>query len=80
MSAIHEFFRNGMILKQLNHAAITLIPKTKHEPGVADFKPISCCNVTYKTISKIIANRIAPIISNLIDPAQGEFLEDKLMH
>lgn len=62
LQAIHEFFRNGNMLKQFNHAAIALIPKTKHALEAKDFRPISCCNVVYKTIAKIIANRLAAIM------------------
>lgn len=50
LAAEHEFFQNGRLLKQLNHAAISFIPKTMHQPIAADFRPISCCNVIYKTI------------------------------
>lgn len=44
LATIHEFFHNGCILKQINYAAIVLVPKTKHELTAADFRPISCCN------------------------------------
>lgn len=80
LAVVHEFFRNSRLLKQVNHAAIALIPKTKHDPGASDFRPISCCNVFYKTISKIIASRLATIIPTLVDPAQSAFLEERLMN
>lgn len=76
---VHEFFTNGKILKQINHAAIVLIPKVKHAPEAKDFRPISCCNVFYKTIAKIIANKLAVIVPNLVDQAQNAFLEERLM-
>lgn len=76
---VHEFFRNGRLLKQFNHAAIALIPKSKHALETKDFRPISCCNVFYKTITKIIANKLAAVIPNIIDSAQGAFLEERLM-
>lgn len=76
---MQEFFRNGKMLKQINHAAITLIPKAKHAPSANDFRPISCCNVLYKTISKIIANKLSTVIPSIIDQAQGAFIEDRLM-
>lgn len=79
LDVVYEFFKNGRLLKQLNHAAIALIPKAKHEPAAGDFKPISCCNVIYKTISKVIANKLAAIIPKLVDYAQAVFLEERLM-
>lgn len=68
--AVHELFSNGVLLKQLNHAAISLIPKGKHEPTAADFYPLSCCNVVFKTISKVIANKLAPLLHIIINPSQ----------
>lgn len=79
LAAVHKFFRSGSLLKQLNHAAITLIPKAKHDPNAGDFRPIYCCNVIYKTISKIIAKRLVSIIPELVDHAQTAFLEDRIM-
>jgi hypothetical protein len=50
-----EFFNNGSLLKQLNHALIALIPKGSHVSSVSYYRPIFCCNVMYKVISKILA-------------------------
>ncbi|KAL0437490.1 UNVERIFIED_CONTAM: hypothetical protein Sradi_0456900 [Sesamum radiatum] len=52
---------------ELNHAIISLVPKTEHCPSVTDYRPISCCNVVYKAITKIFANRLAPTLEHLID-------------
>lgn len=79
LQAAQEFFNSGKFLKQFNHAALALIPKSKHAPEAKDFKPISCCNVFYKTISKVIANKLAKVVPNIIDPAQCAFLEDRIM-
>lgn len=76
---VHKFFRNGKILKQVNHAAIALIPKVKHAPQAKDFRPISCSNVLYKTITKIIANRLASVVPNMVDATQCAFLEERVM-
>ncbi|WP_192819809.1 reverse transcriptase domain-containing protein, partial [Escherichia coli] len=45
----------------------------------ADFRPIACTNVIYKTITKIIASRMIPCLPGLIDPAQGAFVDGRLM-
>lgn len=71
---------NGRLLKQYNHAAIALVPKIKHAHSPNDFRPISCCNVIYTTISKLIANRTTPVTLKLIDPAQATFIEKRLMN
>ena len=78
-SAIKEFFRSGCILKQLNHASIVLIPKSLNASKVGDFRPISCCNVVYEIISKILALRLSPILGKIIDPAQSAFVPNRSM-
>ncbi|KAK3193355.1 hypothetical protein Dsin_024665 [Dipteronia sinensis] len=39
-----------------------------------NFRPISCCNTLYKIIAKIIANRIKPCFTNIINPSQSAFV------
>ncbi|KAL0304698.1 UNVERIFIED_CONTAM: hypothetical protein Sangu_3069000 [Sesamum angustifolium] len=61
-AAIREFFRSGKILKQINATLLVLIPKVQMPSQVADYRPISCCNVIYKTITKLIVNWIQQVI------------------
>ncbi|GKC68140.1 RNA-directed DNA polymerase, eukaryota, reverse transcriptase zinc-binding domain protein, partial [Tanacetum coccineum] len=57
-TAISDFFKNGRLLKEVNATIIALVPKSKSPQKVSDFRPIACCNVIYKAITKIIDNRI----------------------
>nr|XP_043610370.1 uncharacterized protein LOC122582052 [Erigeron canadensis] len=72
--AVQEFFRNGKILRELNHTIISLIPKVPTPSGVNDYRSISCCNVLYKCISKIITNRIKDALDDLVDINQSAFV------
>ena len=67
------------MLKQINHSVLALIPKSKNADRVEDFRPIACCNVIYKVISKIIASRLAPALISIIDPAQAAFIQNRAM-
>lgn len=53
--------------------------KEKNSPTVIDFRHISCCNVIYKAITKIIAERLAPILDGLLDKMQGAFVLGRSM-
>ena len=73
-AAVKEFFQNGRLLRQLNHTVVSLIPKKEHPTKVEEFRPISCYNVIYKIISKVMTRRLGPCLPALIDPAQAGFV------
>ncbi|GJY03648.1 hypothetical protein Tco_0369588 [Tanacetum coccineum] len=70
-NAVRDFFSNGCILKEINHTFLTLIPKVTTPLKVNDYHPISCCNVIYKCISKILTNRIIEGIKE-VEPWSSE--------
>ncbi|KAL0304923.1 UNVERIFIED_CONTAM: putative ribonuclease H protein [Sesamum calycinum] len=72
--AIGEFFRTGKLLKQINTTLLALIPKVNMPTYVSDYRPISCCNVLYKAITKIIVKRIQRVLPLLIDYSQNAFV------
>ncbi|GKC16251.1 putative RNA-directed DNA polymerase [Tanacetum coccineum] len=63
-----------LIIKELNHTIIALISKVKAPMRVNDYRPISCCNVLFKCISKIIANRIKYCLKFIVSPNQSAFV------
>ncbi|GKA03943.1 hypothetical protein Tco_0676724 [Tanacetum coccineum] len=67
-NAVCEFFRNGTLLKEVNHTIIALLPKVKSPSRINDYRPISCCNVLFKCLSKIIANRIKQCLKHIVSP------------
>ncbi|KAK4397731.1 hypothetical protein Sango_1248600 [Sesamum angolense] len=75
--AVMDFFRSGRMLRQLNHTIIALVPKSEHSPSVADYRPISCCNVIYIVITKIIADRLSPVLEHLTDSSQATFVRGR---
>ncbi|GFY81235.1 hypothetical protein Acr_01g0010440 [Actinidia rufa] len=78
-NAVKEFFSSSQILKQINRSVLALIPKSKDADNVEDFRPIACCNVVYKVISKIIASRLAPALISIVNPAQAAFVQNRSM-
>ena len=64
------FLNEGEQLKEINHTNLVLIPKKKSPCSPKDFKPISLCNVVYKLISKVLANRLKGVLPGLINESQ----------
>jgi hypothetical protein len=60
-----------------NSTFLALIPKNLNPSSFSRFRPISLCNVSYKLITKIIANRIKPLLHKLISPNQSGFMLKK---
>ncbi|GJR65874.1 putative RNA-directed DNA polymerase, eukaryota, reverse transcriptase zinc-binding domain protein [Tanacetum coccineum] len=75
--AIQDFFSNGKLLKELNHTIISLIPKVTTHDRINDYRPISYCNVLYKCISKIIANRVKEDLGDIVSINQSAFVPDR---
>ncbi|XP_074288572.1 uncharacterized protein LOC141613726 [Silene latifolia] len=76
-AAVIKFFDAGRLLTQVNSTVITLIPKLDRPTSVKHFRPISCCNVLYKAISKIMCNRLARFLPDIISRNQGAFVKGR---
>ncbi|KAL0294623.1 UNVERIFIED_CONTAM: hypothetical protein Sangu_3214200 [Sesamum angustifolium] len=74
LEAVGEFFRTGKLLKQINTTLLALIPKVNMPTYVSDYRPISCCNVLYKAITKIIVKRLQRVLPLLINYSQNAFV------
>jgi hypothetical protein len=74
-------FNNFDKLKSANN---TLIPKKEDAAQVKDFRPISLVHSVAKLIAKILANRLAARLHEMVSPNQsafikGRFIQDNFM-
>jgi hypothetical protein len=77
LAMVEESRTSGAIPGGLNATFLTLIPKANNPSSFDDFRPISLCNLTYKTISKVIANCIKPLLSKALSLEQMGFLKGR---
>ena len=78
-SVVLNALNPDVVPESLNSTFIALIPIIKHPKRVADFRPISLCNVVYKLISKVLVNCLKKFIASAIPETQSEFLSSRLI-
>ena len=74
---VKQIFASQKVPAYLNQTLIALIPKQLGPKTVSQFRPISLCNTVYKIVSKILVNRIRPLLPRLISPMQAAFLQGR---
>lgn len=74
VEACLNILNNNADIGNWNHTNIALIPKVKHPRFVSDYRIISLCNVSYKIISKSLANRLKKIIGYAVSEVQSAFV------
>jgi hypothetical protein len=65
---------NGVFPPNFNSTNITLIPKGETQTSMRDWRPISLCNVLYKVIAKVLANRLKVVLDKCISANQPAFV------
>lgn len=63
----------------LNSAYLTLIPKNE-ALSPTDFRPISLVHSFAKLVTKVMANRLAPMLKELVATNQSAFVRGRCIH
>lgn len=58
----------------INDTNIVLISKCEHPSSMKDLRLISLCNVIYKILAKVLANRLKEVIGKCISEEQSAFI------
>ncbi|KAL5553040.1 hypothetical protein UlMin_040441 [Ulmus minor] len=77
---VRDFFITGSLHPNINSTNLVLVPKSKNPSTINHFWPIAVCNIIYKVISKLLANRLKPLLSCLICSTQGAFVPGRSIH
>ena len=71
---LRAFFTTGKLHKAFNCTLVSLIPKAQYPKTVKEYRPIACCTVMYKIISKVLTNRLHGVIQSIICDSQAGFI------
>ncbi|GJW00158.1 RNA-directed DNA polymerase, eukaryota, reverse transcriptase zinc-binding domain protein [Tanacetum coccineum] len=74
---VREFFNTGRILSEINSTVIALVPKIHTPAKVSNYRPIACCNVLYKCLSKVLTERIKKYHGKLVSQNQSAFIPNR---
>ena len=65
--------------RDTNSAFITLLPKTEEANCAKDFRPISLVHSFAKLVTKLLANRLAGRLQQMVSPNQSAFIKGKFI-
>lgn len=74
IAAVRYFFTTSSMPRCVNATRIALVPKVENPSCMPDYRPISCCNVLYKCISKVLVRRLKTALVDVIGTSQSAFL------
>ena len=63
----------------LNSAFVTLLPKREDASSIKDYRPISLVHSFAKLVTKILANRLAGYLNQLVSPNQSAFIKGRFI-
>jgi hypothetical protein len=64
----------------LNSAYLTLIPEKEEAVTAKDFRPTSLIHSFAKLVTKIMANRLTPLLDSLVATTQSAFIKGRCIH
>jgi hypothetical protein len=74
---VADYFTNPGKIKEVNQTLITMIPKCNEPAKVTQLRPIALCNVIYKVVTKVVAQRIRTILPYVISNNQSSFIPSR---
>ena len=61
-----EWMNNLCFPPTVNNTNISLISKHEKPESMKDYRPIALCNVNYKILAKVLANRLKKLLPRII--------------
>ena len=81
LSAINQLHElRGRRWHLLNSAHISLLPKGEDACKIKDYRPISLMHSVAKLVCKMLANRLAPFLHDMIPHSQSAYIKSRSIH
>lgn len=80
VKGVFDVLNTGASVSKINHINIILVLNKKGACFTNDFRPISLCNVLYKLIAKVLANRLQIVLDSVISEQQNAFIPNKQIY
>ncbi|KAE8725883.1 hypothetical protein F3Y22_tig00008013pilonHSYRG00141 [Hibiscus syriacus] len=77
VAAVQYFFLHSQLLPVFNSTILALVPEVPNPKSIKDFRPISCCSVIYKAITKILVKRLTNHLPDMITLNQTSFIKGR---
>lgn len=65
------------VIEIYNATLISFVPKVNCPKLVGEYRLITCCNIIYKAITKVITTRLYSVMGSLTDEIQGVFVRGR---
>jgi hypothetical protein len=72
-----KFHDENLDIERLNHGVITLVLKVPDALTIQKFRPICLLNVSYKILTKLLADRLGLVIHKIIADTQTAFIRNR---
>lgn len=74
-----NFFSSAILPAGWNHTQLCLLPKVVNPCLMTDMRPISLCSVHYKIVSRILCERLKPVLPEIVSDTQGALVSGRLI-
>ncbi|CAN1818577.1 Transposon TX1 uncharacterized 149 kDa protein [Linum perenne] len=77
VAACKRWLAAGALPISIQQTTIVLLPKIANPTNMKELRPISLCNVLYRLIAKVLANRLRKVMPGIIGEEQSAFIKGR---
>ncbi|XP_039059083.1 uncharacterized protein LOC120202779 [Hibiscus syriacus] len=76
-AAVKYFYSTSVMHPAFNSTTIVLVPKSLNPSSTKDFRPVSYCSMVYKTVTRILVDRLDPFFPSMVSLNQTAFVKGR---